>query len=173
MDNQQERLDLLSKDNINYWLAGFIEGEGSVCVAIKFDKSSSRVFMQPEFNISQHYNGLPILKKIKEIFDEKGLIVKKSGSENVMVYKILGISNLIKYVIPFFRTYVLPLSCKFNEFYVFEGIVFAMKDKKHLTKDGLIKYIEIAYQTNKLGKGKFRKRTLDELIKIINFEVTE
>jgi hypothetical protein len=39
--------------------------------------------------------------------------------------------------------------------------------KEHLTKEGLIEIIQLAYTLNEHGKGKTRKRSLSEVIAII------
>lgn len=38
---------------------------------------------------------------------------------------------------------------------------------EHLTQEGMIKIVKLAYSLNTEGKGKARKRTLDEVITII------
>jgi hypothetical protein len=51
-DNQQERLS--SREQRRWWLAGFVEGEGSVCVSIKRHPTATfGYFVQPEFFLYQ------------------------------------------------------------------------------------------------------------------------
>ena len=50
-----------SNINLNFWLAGFIEGEGSVSISVKFNQTLKYLFqLQPEFNVVQHVSGLHI-----------------------------------------------------------------------------------------------------------------
>jgi hypothetical protein len=47
---------------LNYWRGGFVEGEGSVCASVKVHKDLKYgEDVQPEFNVTQHENGKPIL----------------------------------------------------------------------------------------------------------------
>ena len=71
-------------NNYKFWLGGFVEGEGSLTISsIKHDKAPYGILLQPEFNVSQHLNGLRILESFKLSFNNKGQIHKKSGSKNV------------------------------------------------------------------------------------------
>ena len=70
---------------------------------------------------------------------------------------------LLEQVIPFFERYVVPFTCKGAMFEGFRAIVQAMDRKEHLTPDGLVKVIEIAYSMNPNSKGRERLRTLPEL----------
>lgn len=73
--------NLIYNDNYKFWLGGFIEGEGSLTISIvKRDKAPLGVYLQPEFNVSQHINGIKILNSFKILFNNKGQVYKKSGS---------------------------------------------------------------------------------------------
>jgi hypothetical protein len=107
--------DLISNDNYKFWLGGFVEGEGSLTISIvKSEKAPHGVFLQPEFNVSQHINGIKILNSFKILYNNKGQVHKKSGSKNVWVYSLKGTSNLINYLIPFYLKYVVNYSSKYN-----------------------------------------------------------
>ena len=86
--NQQERLNkLVQDDNYKFWLGGFVEGEGSL---VKNARVTHGLTLQPEFNVVQHENGINILYSLKTIFDNKGSVHKKSGSEDLWVYSLKG-----------------------------------------------------------------------------------
>jgi hypothetical protein len=72
---------------------------------------------------------------------------------------------MIEKVIPFVDTYVSPFSCKRHEYDVFKEISLRLNSQEHLSQEGLIKLVELAYTYQ--GKGKYRKRTLNEIIEII------
>lgn len=83
-NNQMENNDCLSRDvnnpNYLYYLGGFTEGEGSNTVSINVAKNFIYgVDIKPEFNVSQHVNGIEIFNSYKELFNA-GSVVKKSGS---------------------------------------------------------------------------------------------
>ena len=73
--------NIILNDNYKYWLGGFIKGEGSLTISIvKSEKAAHGILLQPEFNLAQHKNELSILNSFKSIFNNKGHILKKSGS---------------------------------------------------------------------------------------------
>ena len=154
--------------NINYlyFLGGFVEGEGSMSVSISINKDFKYgVNIQPVFNVTQHKNGLETLNSFKELFGE-GSIVQKSGSPDIYVYTLKGYKKIIKEVIPFLETYVIPFSCKTEEYSIFKQIVLESSEGKQRNKEDLIELVKLSY--NLVGKGKIRKRPLSEILEIIN-----
>ena len=127
------------------------------------------ILLQPEFNVTQHKNGINILNSFKILFNGKGQIVKKSGSNNVWVYSLKGISNLHDYIIPFYLKFVVKYSNKYNskEFNKFVFILNRLKEKSKLSKNEYIDTIKLVYELNPDDKGKKRKRTLPEVLTII------
>lgn len=174
--NQQEKINtLVQNENYKYWLGGFAEGEGTVVISIvKNDKVTNKVVLQPEFNVAQHESGINILYSYKSMFENFGHVVKKSGSDKVWVYSLKGTQNIKKYVLPFFEKYIVPFSCKslregdqFNSLYLVINKLDSNK-KKTMEKGELIELVKLVYLMNPEGKGKQRKRTLEEVIDIIN-----
>ena len=158
--NQQERL---SRDESAKWfLAGFIEGEGSLAVSIKKHPSRFGFIASPEFFLYQHESGRPLLELAREIFDS-GSITPKPGNPQVLVFRVAHRRVLLERVIPYFERYIVPFTCKGAMFEGFRAIVQAMDRKEHLTPDGLVRVIEMAYTMNPNSKGRERLRTLSEL----------
>ncbi len=160
--NQQERLSMAEAKR--WFLAGFIEGEGSLCVSIK-EHPTARFgyYVDPEFFIYQHKSGVAILKMAKEIFGT-GRIYPKPGNDDVMVFSITSRRSIREKVIPFLEKYMV-FSTKKEIFRRFKAIVEAMEDRKeHRTPEGLARIVEQAYALNPAGKGKERKRPLHEVI---------
>jgi hypothetical protein len=121
------------------------------------------VHLQPIFNVTQHVNGVSILESFLKLFNDKGSLHLKSGTQNVWVYELKGTKNLITYVIPFFSNHVIPFSCKTVEYDNFIKIVLGLQNKEHLKKESLIDKIAYSYS----GKGNNRKRTLNEVLSVI------
>jgi len=122
------------------------------------------VNIQPIFNVTQHKNGLSLLKSFKELFGE-GSIVQKSGSPDIYVFTLKGYKKIITKVLPFLETYVCPFSCKTEEFSIFKQIVLQSSEGKQKDKESLIELVKLAYTLQ--GKGKNRKRELSEILLII------
>ena len=56
-------------EEFKYFLAGFIEGEGSLGVSIKTQPKLANGFsLEPEFFVYHHKSGLPILQAAKDYF---------------------------------------------------------------------------------------------------------
>lgn len=162
--------NLILNENYKYWLGGFIEGEGSLTISIvKSKKAPYGFLLQPEFNVTQHKNGLSILNSFKLLFNGKGQIFKKSGSNNVWVYSLKGINNLREFIVPFYSKYIVDYSSKYkyDEFIKFVCILNKLSERSRLDKDEFINIIKLIYLLNPDSKGKKRKRTLLEVISII------
>ena len=158
-DNQQERS--IITENQKWFLAGFIEGEGSVCVPIKKHPTAKfGYFIDPEFDLYQHKDRAEILYFAKEYF-RTGTIFSKPGNEDVLVYRITSRRTLLEKVIPFFNKYMI-FSTRKEDLIKFEKIVRDLENKKHLTKEGMIDLINLAYSMNMNGKQ--RKRNKEEVI---------
>ncbi len=172
--HQQERLNKLVQDeNYKFWLGGFIEGEGSLVISIvKNDKLKFRLALQPEFNVVQHENGILVLYAFQTLFEDKGSVHKKSGSDKVWVYSIKGTENLMKYVLPFFKEYVVLFSSKYKADILqnFTRVLIRLAEnrEKPVSKEEMVELIKLVYEFNPDGKGKQRKRTLQETLDIVN-----
>jgi LAGLIDADG DNA endonuclease family protein len=160
-DNQQERLSYT--ESAKWFLAGFIEGEGSLCVSIKKHPTCRYGFIAGrEFFLYQHESGRQVLELAQTIFRTGG-IYPKAGSPQVLVYRVSCRRKLEDDVVPFFERYVMPFSCKRAMFEEFREIVGMMARKEHFTPDGLVRIVEKAYAMNPNGKGRERFRPLSEV----------
>ncbi|RKF63989.1 hypothetical protein OnM2_021015 [Erysiphe neolycopersici] len=120
--------------------------EGSLLVSLVINnKLTHGLALQPEFNIVQH-----------------GSVHKKSGSED----------NLHDYVLPYFEKYVVVYSSKYKSeiWKKFRFIVSSLYNHKNkaLSKENMVSLIKLIYSYNPEGKGKQRKRTLEEALDLLN-----
>ncbi len=98
-DNQQERL--ASAESVNWFLAGFIEGEGALCVSIKSHPTCrSGFYVDPGFFLYQHESGRRLLELAQATFGS-GAIYRKPGSERTLVFEISSTRVLREKVLPF------------------------------------------------------------------------
>lgn len=158
--DQQERQLNRRKDLFNYF-AGFVEGEGCFSVSIKPHKQMKFGWVvDPMFSIYQHKNN----RKILELFQSElhcGYIVSKQGKPDVLVFIVDNRRTIEEKIIPFFNKYRL-LGTKWNDFLIFQKIIFMMGQKKHLEKIGLIEIVKLAFQMNQQGKG--RKYSAQQIV---------
>ena len=159
--NPQERLSPSEAEK--WFLAGFIEGEGSYCASIKSQPSSRfGLFVDPEFFLYQHEHGRALLERAQRMFGT-GRISRKVGNEAVLVFSINARRSLKERVIPFLLEYVYPFSAKQDQILVFAEIVDLLERKVHFSPEGLIGIVEKAYAMNPGSKGKERKQTLQAI----------
>jgi hypothetical protein len=111
---------------------------------------------------------LDILNNFKLLFNSKGQVHKKSGSNNVWVYSLKGRSNLINYILPFFNKYVICYSSKFKkeDYQKFVDTLNTL-NKSSINKNEFVNLVKQVYELKPSGKGKSRKRTLEEVLDII------
>ncbi len=159
--NQQERLSITEQQR--WFLAGFIEGEGSVCVSFKEHPAfKGQLYVDPEFFLYQHHRYPQLLELAQRMFGT-GRIVPKPGNERVLVYQVTSRRSIAEKIVPFLRRYMVHAPRK-PVYDCFCEIVDAMERKEHHTKEGLIRIVKMAYTMNPIAKGKPRKRTLQEVI---------
>jgi hypothetical protein len=159
-DNQQERVPK-NLDNLKYYLAGFVDGEGSFSVTIcksKFAKLGWKI--DPLFQVYQNKDNSKILHIYKEVF-ECGYVSEKGGNPTCHVYCVDKIQQIIDKVIPFFEQYPL-VGEKYQNFLLFKKIVMGISLKEHLNTPGFIELTKLAFQMNRAGK--YRKNSFESII---------
>lgn len=155
-DNQQERLVK------NFYLAGFIDGEGCFYVGIvpsKYNKIGWQVIC--EFHVSQNAKGLNILEDIKTTL-KCGYIKRNhpaSQRDKTFVFVAKNEKDLTEKVLPFFEKHPL-ISGKKDDFEKFKQVMFLRREKQHLTTKGLKKVVELAYSMNSGSARKILKKKL-------------
>ena len=163
--NQQERLRITEESK--YFLAGLIEGEGSLCISLKKHPTAKfGYYIDPEFFLYQHKNAKELLDLAYSVF-QTGRIRPKPGNEDVLVYAITSRRSIIERVIPFFQRYVLPhgSELKRKNFEMFYEATMALENGAHKTLEGTLRIVDLAYSTNHAGKQ--RKRSKEEVIRRI------
>jgi hypothetical protein len=160
-DNQQERLHIT--EQLKWFLAGLIEGDGSVSVSIKAHPSAKfGYYVDPEFFLYQVRENKGVLELARRVFGT-GHIRPKRGNERVLVYSIECRRSLAEKLLPFLRKYMLysPRRAMYERF---SAIVEAMERKEHHTQYGMKRIVEEAYALNPTAKSKGRKRPLSEVV---------
>src|SRR4051794_5717222 len=163
-DNQQESLS--SEDSTSWFRAGFVEGEGSVCVCIKQHPTAPFGFLiQPEFYVYQHRLRRELLEMVREYFGV-GRIDPKQGNPDVLVYSVKSRPALLERVIPFLERYC-DYSARRDDYVKFAAVTRLLDAGSHRTRKGLACLIEIAYSMNMDGKQRRRSReaVLDRILR--------
>lgn len=154
---------------LNYFVAGFIDGDGSFSVAITKQKYMRdgeerwKWILNPVFNAYQHERNLDILLVLKDHVFKTGRIHRKSSPYNVFTYTVENHRTLAEKIIPFFRKY--QLATKKEDFEKFAEIVKRILEKKHLNSKGFKEIVEIAHSMN--AQGKNRKYTKEYIFETL------
>jgi hypothetical protein len=162
-ENQQERLSEDKPLNIpletGYYLAGFVDGEGSFNVSLR-QKPDYHLRWQVvlSFNVSQR--DITNLIALKETLN-CGIIKKRAdGVYSLDVTKPL---DVIKKVIPFFQQFSFRSKKAQVNFAIFCKIALLMSEGKHRTKEGLKQIVLIRETLNK-GRGRTRKYSASDVL---------
>ncbi len=157
--NQQERLS--TEEQKKWFLAGLIEGEGSVCISIKKHPTATHGFyVDPEFFIYQHRRRRALLELACEIF-QTGRIFPKQGNPDVLVYAITSRVTISEKIIPFLETYM-TFAAKSRDYALFAEAIRLFEQRAHRTREGLARIVTLAYGMN--HEGKQRQRPLEQVL---------
>ena len=149
----------LSRKELGFFLAGFVEGEGSFNVSLrrKADyKVSWQVIMS--FNVSQKDPTLLYLLK-----KQLGCgIIKVRKIDNLYSFDTTNPKDIIQKVIPYFQKYPVQSISKQRNFSIFCAIAQLMEKGEHRNLIGLRKILELREIINE-GKGRTRKYSITDV----------
>lgn len=159
--SQEKWLNKISQE-LGYYLAGFVDGEGSFNVSLR-RKSDYAIRWQVvlSFNVSQR--DLTNLLTLKEILD-CGIIKKRR--DGVYSLDITTPSNIILKVIPFFRRFPFRSEKAKKNFAIFCKIAALMNLGDHRNIEGLKRILSLRETLNE-GKGRTRKYSESDVLKTI------
>lgn len=145
--------------DLGYFLAGFVEGEGSFNVSLR-RKADYKVSWQVvmSFNVSQ--KDPTILQILKD--ELKCGIIKVRKRDGLHSYDATNPKDLIKYIIPYFQKYPVLSESKKRNFAIFCEIAGLMDKGKHKTLAGLKEILLLREKINE-GKGRTRKYGIHDI----------
>lgn len=132
---------------LNPWfVTGLIDAEGSFTVSVlKSSSTKTGWTINARFTITSHISDLNLILNLKHFFgDNIGKIVKFKDTCTFRVDKLIDILDTI---IPHFDKYPL-VTHKLADYILFKEIVCLMKNKEHLTLDGLNKILSYKASLN-------------------------
>jgi LAGLIDADG endonuclease len=136
-----------------YWIAGFVQADGTF--GLNFTKQKRMVLgytCQPQFRITQYVRDLTVLNRIIETL-RCGTLVKPSINRSEYNISVANIKDISENIIPFFKKYSL-YGAKLLDFNDFSKGICIIKNKGHLTIEGLNQLKMLIYQMNKYRKFK-------------------
>ena len=149
----------LSREELGFYLAGFVEGEGSFNISLR-QKADYKVNWQVvmSFNVSQKDPTLLYLLQ-----KELGCgIIKVRKIDNLYSYDTTNPRDIIQKVIPYFQKYPMLSASKQKNFSLFCAIAQLMEKGEHRNLIGLRKILELRESINE-GKGRKRKYAISDV----------
>jgi hypothetical protein len=144
-DNQQERLRVAG------WITGFVDGEGCFAVPMHRNPTSSVGWqVQPQFVVVQSASSVRALQVLRDYFECGRINVntrRDNHREPLYRYVVRRFADLDAIIVPFFQTYPLRTSKREN-FEKFVEVLELMKQRRHLSIDGLLEIASIVETMN-------------------------
>lgn len=124
------------------WISGFTQSDGSFIVS--FLNQQKGVRPQPVFNITQSIVELELFTALQQYLGV-GKIYK--NRQNV-VFVVKSIDEIVNVILPLFDKHPVR-GGKLLAYNIFKEVSLMIKDKKHLTVEGTLKILKLAYFMNK------------------------
>lgn len=134
-----------------YWIAGFAQADGTF--GLNYSKQARMKLgytCLPQFRITQHERDLTVLNRIVYTLG-CGTLVKPTGDRDRYGISVGNISDLVNIVIPLFEEHLI-YGAKYKDFLDFCRGIQIIKEKGHLTSEGLNELKDLAYGMNTYRK---------------------
>lgn len=125
------------------WVTGFTDAEGSFFICI-YKRGDRWVFI-PKYEISLHSKDSSILHSIKGFFGVGKVNIRNTKPHTTFV--VTKISDLHDVIITHFTKFPLQTQ-KRVDFELWSKIVVMIKNKEHLTNEGLLKILSLKSALN-------------------------
>jgi hypothetical protein len=128
-----------------YYITGFTDAEGCFNVTIS-PRSNGKYQVSLRFDIHLHSRDIQLLSDIQSFFKGVGTIIT---SKNYSLTKLVvrNFDDFYNIIIPHYEKYPL-ITQKKADFLLFKEIALLMKNKEHLTDEGLLKIVAIKASIN-------------------------
>lgn len=132
---------------LNYWfITGLADAEGSFVVnIIKDNTRTTGYIIQVSFELGLNYKDKALLENIKYTLGVGNIFY--NNNDKIYKFKVSNINELFNVIIPHFKKYYL-ITQKHIDFELFSKIVIIIKNKEHLTIQGLQKIVSLKATLN-------------------------
>ena len=127
---------------LNYWfITGLADAEGSFVVNIIKDNTRTIGYIiQVSFELGLNYKDKALLENIKYTLGVGNIFY--NNNNKIYKFKVSNINQLFNVIIPHFKKYYL-ITQKNIDFELFSKIVIIIKNKEHLTMQGIQKIVSL------------------------------
>jgi hypothetical protein len=135
-----------------------VDGEG--CFSINFVRQPARehrkgyktgIQVAHEFAVTQGAKSVSCLHKLRQFFGVGQVLINRrydNHKEHIYRYFVRGRNDLLMHIVPFFERYNMQTS-KQDDFRKFVDCLRGVDAKDHLSREGLIRIIEISQTMNR------------------------
>lgn len=156
MSTSQKWLDSIPP-RIGYYLAGFVDGEGSFIVSVRRRQDHASGWqVDLTFNVSQKERH--ILAYFKRYL---GCGRFQQRPDGIFYFVVSNQRSIQERVIPFFERFPFLSQRKQSNFAIFKKIALKVATREHLTSDGLEQIMHLRERLNE-GRGRTRKYSLHD-----------
>lgn len=128
------------------WVAGFTEGEGCFSVVIFKSNTKTGFAVRLAFTLTQHYRDVKLINSLIKFFNCGQVNISKDKTS--VCFKVTNLPDIYNIIMPFFIKHPL-VGGKSLDFVNWCKIAELMKNKTHLTPEGLAEIQKIKSQMNK------------------------
>jgi len=138
-----------NKYNFNSgWISGFTQSDGSF--GVSFDKrhlkKGTTIVPRLNFQLSQNISELQMFQALQKYLGIGHIVVNKDEVRFV----VTSLTQILTVLIPLFDKSPVR-DGKLQSYLIFKKVALMMKEKEHLTSEGTVKIIQLAYFMNKTG----------------------
>lgn len=155
--------------NKNYitpeWISGFTQSDGSFVISystIKHGNGPGQVRATPVYNFTQSKLDSDLFIKIQKYLGIEKVYINRQN----VTYVVRSIDEIVEVLLPLFEKHPLKGS-KLEGYNIFKAVVLMIKEKKHLTLEGIVKILNLFYFMNKdtsLRTEEFKKILEDNIL---------
>ena len=153
-----EREKLRDSYSLAAWIAGFVDGEGTFSVSIFRNRKTSIGWQAlPEFLVTQGQKSIGTLELMRDYFNCGNIYVNRlrdDHHESAARYCVRRFRELDRIIVPFFKIHPLR-TAKSSDFESFRAIIDLMKNREHLTLEGLERIAAIGETMNSKKPSEF------------------
>lgn len=126
------------------WISGFTQSDGSFVINYSTMKHGIPVRPTPVFNLTQSKVDYDLFIEIQKYLG----IGKVYNNRNNVTFVVRSIDEIVEVLLPLFDKHPLRGS-KLAGYNIFKAVVLMIKEKKHLTLEGIIQILNLSYFMNK------------------------
>lgn len=126
------------------WISGFTQSDGSFVINYSTIKHGIPVRPTPVFNLTQSNLDYDLFIEIQKYL---GIGRVYKNRQNV-TFVVRTIDEIVEVLLPLFDKHPLRGS-KLEAYNIFKAVVLMIKEKKHLTLEGIIQILNLSYFMNK------------------------